>query len=251
MAFSYNEGDCLRVQPKFGGVSASSKRVTCSLGADGYWYAHITKYSDWDCSVPTGTLDTKANNRCLSDSDPEDKGSTFQCVSAVPVLCNAAYCLNGGACIDGLPGPTCDCPPGTVPPRCTTYPSTKVITLDLYTTPACGAGGEAPVHITSPEADCFALPEGVSFKAFIVPGGILLQGHLDSACSEPFTYTFTVQPDKCVRIGNYYWKMHYTNPCDNWMCLNGGQCLIVEGAPQCNCPAGVTGPHCEDTQNRK
>uniref|UniRef100_A0A8C2AFT3 Notch receptor 2 n=1 Tax=Cyprinus carpio TaxID=7962 RepID=A0A8C2AFT3_CYPCA len=38
--------------------------------------------------------------------------------------------------------------------------------------------------------------------------------------------------------------------CASLHCQNGGQCVEIKGRPQCRCPIGFTGPHCESITNR-
>ncbi len=257
MSMNYYEGDCMRVEP-VDAESYQSKTATC-YQENGNWYVHVTKFYDNDCLEKKAEYNARANGSCYQDPE-EGIGNTYWCVDTLPQRCSAATCLYGGACVEGTPHEYCEqCPEGTFGPRCfclgssSGYPlytclggPPRRIAITQYSGSDTNCTGPPVSQTGGEQGSCLATADGRYAEYYAFSQGVYVQPYLDSECSLPTSYYQIVGTDKCVPGKGSYWKFHPDTPCDSWECLMGGQCIVVEGSPQCNCPAGVTGPHCED-----
>uniref|UniRef100_A0A8C2GDN5 Notch receptor 2 n=1 Tax=Cyprinus carpio TaxID=7962 RepID=A0A8C2GDN5_CYPCA len=155
-----------------------------------------------------------------------------------------ARCKNGGQCVDGVGRYTCSCPPGFTGEHCEG---------DVN---ECLSG---PCH-PSGTIDCVPLTNNYQCRCRLGYTGQHCELMVDLCQSKPchnngrcamntsllHGYTCTCQPGYTgFNCGDFE-----IFTCASLRCQNGGQCVEIKGRPQCRCPMGFTGPHCESITNR-
>ncbi|KTF92353.1 hypothetical protein cypCar_00008339 [Cyprinus carpio] len=153
-------------------------------------------------------------------------------------------CKNGGQCVDGVGRYTCSCPPGFTGEHCEG---------DVN---ECLSG---PCH-PSGTIDCVPLTNNYQCRCRLGYTGQHCELMVDLCQSKPchnsgrcamntsslHGYTCTCQPGYTgFNCGDFE-----IFSCASLHCQNGGQCVEIKGRPQCRCPIGFTGPHCESITNR-
>ncbi|TRZ01243.1 hypothetical protein DNTS_014817 [Danionella cerebrum] len=168
----------------------------------------------FSCACPPGTKGL----RCEEDVD--------ECAPEFGVRCK-----NGGQCVDGLGRYTCSCPPGFAGEHCEG---------DVN---ECLSG---PCY-TSGTIDCVPLINNYQCRCRLGYTGQRCELMVDLCQSKPCHNNGRCAMNSSSSFTGFNCGNYEMPSCASLRCLNGGRCGEINGRPQCRCPAGFIGAHCEIT----